>query len=133
MEKLENSYVNWQELSKVAWEYRDNAILIGKTKVGAAALSDRGNVFGGCNVEHKFRSHDIHAEVNCIGTMIANGEKVLKAIIVVAEREQFTPCGSCLDWVFQFGGPACFVGFQNEQGGKINIYTAEQLMPFYPR
>ena len=33
--------------------------------------------------------------------MISAGKKKLDAILVVAERDKFTPCGSCLDWIFE--------------------------------
>lgn len=123
---------DWNSLSELAWNARSNAHLYGKTKVGAAALSENGKLFSGCNVEHMFRSHDIHAEVNVISTMVATGEKKLIAILIAAERERFTPCGSCMDWIFQFGGAECKVAFQSTVGGEITVYTAEQLMPYYP-
>jgi len=134
MEKVINNHlIEWQSIAEVAWKIRDNAFIFGKTKVGAAAIGSNGKTYLGCNVEHKFRSHDIHAEVNAIGNMVADGETKLVAIIIVAERERFTPCGGCMDWIFQFGGPDCFVGFQGVPFGHIEIYTANQLMPFYPR
>ena len=121
----------WNKLSTSAWSYRQNARVLGKTLVGAAVIS-KGNVFGGCNIEHKFRSHDIHAEISAISSMISSGFKQLDAIIIVAEREKFTPCGGCLDWIFEFGGPECFVGYQTEKDGKIEKFQAKDLMPHYP-
>ena len=38
------------------------------------------------------------------------------AIVIVADRTKFTPCGGCLDWIFEFGGPACKVGYQTKKG-----------------
>ena len=124
--------INWADLSMSAWRARENAHLFGTTKVGAALVSERNKIFTGCNVEHQFRSHDIHAEVNAIGNMIAGGERKLVAILIVAQRERFTPCGSCMDWIFQFGGPECKVAFQNKPDGNISFYTAHELMPHYP-
>lgn len=122
----------WQELAQIAWACRDNACVIGNTKVGAAVLSND-NIFTGCNIEHKFRSHDIHAEVNAIGNMVSAGCKRLQAIIVVAEREKFTPCGACMDWIFEFGGADCLVGHQSIPKGPITVFRASDLMPQYPR
>jgi cytidine deaminase len=129
---IQPTETKWTELLSEAWKARENAYLIGKTKVGAAALSSSGKIFTGCNVEHRFRSHDIHAEVNAIGTMVSAGENSLVAIVIVAERERFTPCGSCMDWIFQFGGPDCFVAFQSSPEKRLDIYTAHDLMPHYP-
>lgn len=121
----------WENMAITAWNHRENARILGKTKVGAAVFSE-GKIFGGCNIEHKFRSHDIHAEISAISTMISSGNKKLGAIIIVAERNKFTPCGSCLDWIFEFGGPKCLVGYQTKKDGKITIFEAKELMPHYP-
>ena len=125
------SNVMWQNLSSEAWIFREHARVLGKTKVGVAVLSGK-EIFGGCNIEHQFRSHDIHAEVSAISSMISSGKKKLDAILVVANREKFTPCGSCLDWIFEFGGPKCLVGYQTKKSGKITIFEAKELMPHYP-
>lgn len=124
--------IDWKALSEVAWNARENAFIYGKTKVGSACMSSDNQVFAGCNVEHIFRSHDVHAEVNAITNMVASGNTKLLAILIVAEREYFTPCGACLDWIFQFGGPECKVGFQNKKENKIKLFRAKQLMPHYP-
>jgi cytidine deaminase len=130
LKKINN--IDWKPLSVAAWDVRNNAFIFGKTKVGACALSVTNKIYSGCNVEHQFRSHDVHAEVNAITNMITKGETKLKAILIVAERERFTPCGSCMDWIFQFGGPDCMVGFQNRPDDEIQVYSAHQLMPYYP-
>jgi cytidine deaminase len=132
MDKFLTANIDWGALAKEAWEHRENAVIYGKTKVGAAALSTTGKIYAACNVEHQFRSHDVHAEVNVISTMASKGEKSLIAILIVAERERFTPCGSCMDWIFQFGGSDCLIGFQNKPNGNITFFTAHELMPFYP-
>lgn len=65
--------------------------------------------------------------------MIAGGEQVLVAIVVVAERDRFTPCGACMDWVWEFGGATCLVGVQNTPSGPVETLSAGELMPHYPR
>lgn len=134
MEKLDldKKEAIWETLSKEAWSCRNNALVLGKTKVGSAALSSKGNVFGGCNVEHRFRSHDIHAEVSAISSLVSAGDTKLEKILIVADRDSFTPCGSCMDWIFEIGGPDCIAGFQNKQGGDIKKFLARDLMPHYP-
>lgn len=119
-------------LASEAWKCRQRAYILDNTKVGAAVMTSDGSIFVGCNVEHRFRSHDVHAEVNVITSMVAAGHTDLVAVVVVAKRERFTPCGACMDWIFQFGGPACLVGYQSEQGEEIKVYKAEELMPYYP-
>lgn len=120
-------------LAASAWDARKLARIIGSTAVGAAVLGASGGRWSGCNVEHTFRSHDMHAETNAIGTMVASGEQSLLALVVVAERERFTPCGACLDWIWEFGGSSCVVGIQNLVGGHFTVVTAGELMPYYPK
>ena len=119
-------------LASAAWRVRKNAYLIGKTAVGCAALGANGEIYSGCNVEHVFRSHDVHAEVNAISTMVAAGCKNLRAVVIAADRQRFTPCGACMDWIMQFGKGECVVSFQGRPDGPIESYTAHDLMPHYP-
>lgn len=124
-----------QELSAIAWDVREKAYIIGKTKVGCAILAEDGIVYAGCNVEHRYRCHDVHAEVNAITNMIAAaGTAKILAVFVAAERERFTPCGGCMDWIMQFAKDGdCAVFSQSVRGGEIRQFTAHELMPFYPR
>ncbi|WP_461634038.1 cytidine deaminase family protein [Labilibaculum euxinus] len=124
--------IPWAELLKVASKARNNSFIYGDTKVGAAVYTENGNINGGCNVEHIYRSHDIHAEVNAIGNMIASGETKFKAILIVAERDFFTPCGSCMDWIMQHAMEDCIVAFDNLKGHRTE-FTTKDLMPHYPR
>jgi cytidine deaminase len=122
----------WRRLSTAAWGVRENARVHGKTRVGAAVLSSQDRVYAGCNIEHIFRSHDVHAEVNGLTSMAAAGDGPAIAVLVVAERDRFTPCGSCLDWIFELGGPSCVVAFQATPDGTFDVLRADELMPHYP-
>lgn len=133
LKPVEPALEQFEALAQAAWRVRENAHIFGRTKVGAAALSADGEIFVGCNVEHRFRSHDVHAEVNAITSMVTSGRTELIAIVVAADRERFTPCGACMDWIYQFGQASCRVGYQSEPGGKLTVFSAEELMPYYPR
>ena len=119
-------------LSEAAWEVRDHARIHGPTRVGCAALAEDGRIYVGCNIEHRFRSHDIHAEVNAISSLVAGGKSGLRAVLIAAERERFTPCGSCLDWIFEVGGGDCLVISEKSSGVSAHVYYARDLMPYYP-
>lgn len=127
--------VDWGILSNRAWSVRDNSYLIGTTgtsgATGAALIVNNGEIFTGCNVEHRFRNLDVHAEVNAITNMITSGYKLFYAILVVAERKNFTPCGSCLDWIIQFGSLQCLVGYQTSKDSNVVVLTAHEFMPYY--
>jgi cytidine deaminase len=115
-----------------AWAVRDHSRLIGKTAVGCAVLDSDGSIFGGCNVEHKFRSHDIHAEINALSSLVAAGGDRAVAVFIAARRDHFTPCGACLDWIFELSDGECFVFVQRDPDTEPIRYLARDLMPFYP-
>ena len=120
------------ELASLAWEVRTRARILGKTAVGCAVRAADGSTHAGCNVEHRFRSHDVHAEVNAISTMVTTGAQDLRILVVAAERDRFSPCGACLDWIFEFGGTSCLVAWQSSPIAPLVVLRAEHLMPFYP-
>jgi cytidine deaminase len=119
-------------LAEAAWQVRENARVVGRTKVGCAILGRDGRVFSGCNVEHRFRCHDVHAEINAITNMVSLGCEAFTAMVITAERERFLPCGGCMDWIMEFGGPDAMIGFQNARAASINFIAAHELMPRYP-
>jgi cytidine deaminase len=121
------------DLMARAWRVREQAYILGPTKVGCAVMTELGDVFVGCNVEHKFRSHDVHAEVNAITSMVSAGHRNLATVAIAAERELFTPCGACLDWIFQFGSDKCRVIVQSAPDGPLKMFVASELMPHYPK
>jgi cytidine deaminase len=122
-----------KELFRRAWEVRENAHVIGPTKVGCAVLTLECKIFAGCNVEHRFRCHDVHAEVNAITSMVSAGFTQIRAVAIAAERERFTPCGGCMDWIMQFATEPCLILAQSRPEGPIQTYTTSDLMPHYPR
>jgi cytidine deaminase len=119
-------------LTSAAWESRNRAHIHGTTRVGCAAVDEEGRIFGGCNIEHRYRSHDVHAEVNAISSLVSGGGLQLRAVLIAAERDRFTPCGSCMDWIFELGGEDCIVLSQSQRGGEVKRYKASELMPYYP-
>src|SRR4051794_40256777 len=101
----------WRRLADNAWQAREYARVHGKTMVGAAVLSAQGRIYAGCNVEHRFRSHDVHAEVNALTTMTSAGDGPAVAIVVASRRERFTPCGGRPYWIFETCRPHFAVPF----------------------
>jgi cytidine deaminase len=125
--------VDWPLLAERAWAVREHARVHGRTPVGAAVLTAGGAIYAACNVEHSLRSHDVHAEVNALTTMVAAGDASPVAVMVVADRERLTPCGGCLDWIFELGDGDTLVAFQRAPDGEVSVLRADELMPYYPR
>jgi|SRR6185312_7743912 len=120
-------------LAMIAWNVREHAHIIGPTRVGCAILGSDNAIYSGCNVEHRFRSHDVHAEVNAITSMVSSGCPTFTAMFIAAERDRFTPCGACMDWIMQFAsGDDIEIVAQSKREGPLQRFIARQLMPYYP-
>ena len=98
--------------------------------VGAALLMESGDIFTGCNVE--FSDYlALHAEVNAIGTAVANGEKDIQVVVVYSTSSPpVLPCGSCRQKLFEFSlmfnHDITVVAFNNKDE-KIEMLLSELL------
>ena len=123
-----------KQLSVVAWQVREKEIAK-KTKVGCALLACDGKIYAGCNIEHDF-CKSMHAEEVAIIKMASSNMEIRKFnyLLVVAEKENFTPCGSCMDWIIQFSNSytLTLIGYQNKPDSEVKWYTPMELMPHYP-
>lgn len=99
------------------------------TKVGCAVLTDKGNVVSGWNIEGLWMT-SIHAEVCAICNLVKLKEKAV-LIAIVAKTELFTPCGACMDWLFQFATDNAKIIVQNKRK-EIKEFSIKELMPYYP-
>lgn len=98
-------------------------------KVGACVSTPDGRLFGGCNVENIAFAESACAEANAIGAMIAAGERVVSALVVLAEGDALcTPCGGCRQRLAEFAGPRCAVHVCGPQGLR-QTYTLAELLP----
>lgn len=121
-------------LADAAWEARELSRPRSGVAVGCAILTDRGDIFAGCNLELEFRM-GMHAEVNALAQMLAKapGSKA-GVIIIAADRPRFLPCGSCMDWIFQSGIPGDTLIIHQQQKGVASwTQFAHEVMPLYPK
>ncbi len=87
-------------------------------KVGAAVLTEKGQVFGGANTENASYGLSLCAERAAIAVaMAAEGPGMrIRALAVVSDRPgPFAPCGACRQVIYEFG-PEALVIFQGEEG-----------------
>lgn len=77
-----------------------------KFHVGAALLTDKGEIVTGCNVENASYGLTICAERNAIFHAVATGRRAFKAVAVVASGKQMPfPCGACRQVLAEFCAP----------------------------
>lgn len=96
-------------------------------QVGAAVLTDAGDIFAGCNVENAVYPLCLCAERVAITKAISEGARRLRALAVVT-RNGGTPCGSCRQVIREFGDPDMPI-FVADVTGNYRTYTLAQLLP----
>jgi cytidine deaminase len=99
-----------------------------KFPVGAAVLTDDGQIFFGCNVENTSFGLTICAERNAIFQAVSKGHTKIRAVVVAAPTDSpTTPCGACRQVINEFGPDAEIFSFGKDEGAlQLNL---EQLLP----
>lgn len=91
------------ELIKHALKIRDRAYApYSKYNVGAALLTDSGEIIDGVNVENAVHSMGICAERNAVFQAVALGHQSFRAIAVATDNGG-SPCGACRQVLSEFG------------------------------
>src|SRR6202158_2382982 len=98
-------------------------------RVGSAILTERGNMYSGCNVENASYGLTICAERNAIFAAVAaegTGMRI-RAVAVATDRDgPCAPCGACRQVIFEFG-PDALVLFRGQSGTEQMAIT--KLLP----
>jgi cytidine deaminase len=100
-------------------------------KVGAAALTQDGRIFCGCNVENAAYGLCNCAERTALFAGIAAGCKPgdFTHLAVVADTPgPVSPCGACRQVMHELGGPTLLV-LESNLCGDTREATAAQLLP----
>jgi cytidine deaminase len=130
MKMKNNPQGNWDILKDAAWKTREQAYApYSGFKVGAAVETASGHIYGGCNIENVSYGLCNCAERTAMFQAVANGERVLKRIVVCADTpEPVAPCGACRQ-VMQELGPQMEVLLVNREGKQI-LTTVAELLPY---
>jgi len=99
-------------------------------RVGAAVLTDQGEIFSGCNVENASYGLTICAERSAIFTAVSASKApklVIRAVAVVNGDElPCSPCGACRQVIVEFGENAVVI-FKGQQG--YQEMSIQDLLP----
>jgi len=116
----------YENLLSAAGEAREKAYApYSGFRVGAALLSEDGQIFSGCNVENASYPVCLCAERNALGQAVASGHRVFTAIAVYAGENRVPPCGLCRQALSEFGDMD--VLFPDGEGGTEQIKLSELL------
>ena len=118
-----------KELIAAAKKYREFSYSpYSKFKVGAAVLTKKGNVYGGCNVENSSFPITNCAERTAIFKAVSEGEQEFEAIALIADTPgPCSPCGACRQVMVEFKIPKIIMA---NMKGDVQVVTLEELMPF---
>ena len=100
-------------------------------KVGAALLTDSGQVVTGCNVESATYGLTMCAERVAMFKAISEGQRKFVAVAVVADSSRVSaPCGACRQVLWELGGDL-WVRLADLKGRSRTLRLAELLpLPF---
>jgi cytidine deaminase len=98
--------------------------------VGACIVAEDGKLYVGCNVENASYPQGQCAEATAIGNMVSQGQKSIKALLVVATEDKFpTPCGGCRQRISEFAKANTPIYLCNAQGGFKQLKFGD-LLPY---
>lgn len=102
---------DWDSLRSAAQAAMANAYVpYSRYPVGAAALTDRGDVVTGCNVENASYGVTLCAECSLVSALFATGGGRLVAFTCCdGEGAVLMPCGRCRQLLWEHGGPELLV------------------------
>ncbi|SEA28532.1 cytidine deaminase [Selenomonas ruminantium] len=118
-----------KDLIAAAKKYRENAYApYSKFKVGAAVLTKKGNVYGGCNIENSSFPVTNCAERTAIFKAVSEGEQEFAAIALIADTPgPCSPCGACRQVMVEFKIPRIIMA---NMKGDVKVVTLEEIMPY---
>ncbi|MDD6201363.1 MAG: cytidine deaminase [Lachnospiraceae bacterium] len=104
--------------------------------VGAALLTETGEVYTGCNIENAAFTPGNCAERTAIFKAVSEGKRDFTAIAIVGgkEGEELTegtfcaPCGVCRQVMMEFANPETFRIYLTD-GTQVRMYLLKELLP----
>lgn len=94
--------------------------------VGAAILTEAGNIYTGCNVENASYGMTICAERNAIAKAISEegeGMRLVATAIVNRHEGECSPCGACRQVICEFGDRSLVIYKGGTEWVETPLYT----------
>lgn len=97
-------------------------------RVGAAALTEAGAIYAGCNVENASYGLSMCAERNAVAGMVAADDfnKIRLVAVVSPDSAPCFPCGACRQVLREFG---CEEVVVLDDSGSPKSYPLDALLP----
>lgn len=98
-----------------------------KFHVGAALLTESGEVFTGVNVENSSFGGTICAERTACVKAVSEGFREFEAIAVAGSSGTASPCGICRQFLYEFAPDLRIIVGEDED--HLKEYTLKELLP----
>jgi cytidine deaminase len=117
------------QLVEMAMKAREQAYApFSKFRVGAAIVTQDGQVYTGCNIENASYGLTVCAERVAIFKAVSEGARRFAKVVVVADTDNLTPpCGACRQIIWEFCGdvPVVLANLR----GQSTRYRMSKLFP----
>ena len=118
-----------QDLIRKAQEARKLAYApYSEYPVGAAVLTDDGQIVTGCNIENAAYPSGLCAERVAIFKAVSEGHRHIQALAVLT-RNGGSPCGACRQVMREFGSQDMIVLIADEAGNLLEETNLGALLP----
>lgn len=116
-----------KELYRAAVKAMENAYTpFSHFNVGAALLTEDGEVYTGCNIENSSLGATICAERTACVKAVSEGHREFKKIAVVSHEGEVTPCGICRQFLYEFNPRLIVVAGPDED--HLQEYKLNELL-----
>ncbi|MGN0024463.1 MAG: cytidine deaminase [Candidatus Avelusimicrobium sp.] len=126
-----------EQLLDAAQRARENSYSpYSKFKVGAAVLTENGDIFSGTNIENASYGLTVCAERNAIFSAVGAGRRKLRALALVTQKlpelDFNSPCGACRQVMSEFLAPDAPIYMAVLDGTRRTVFCKRlaEIMPF---
>lgn len=119
-----------EKMFKKAKEAQKNAYVpYSEFPLGAAVLTEDGSIYTGVNIENASFSLTNCAERSAIFTAVSQGERKIKALLIVSStKNPVPPCGACRQVIQEFTDGDIEVVMMTAEGKELTM-TSTELLP----
>jgi cytidine deaminase len=116
-----------KKLMQEAEKAKENAYVpYSNFAVGAALITESGDIYTGCNVESASYGATNCAERTAIFKAVSDGHRKIKKIAIVSDLDETYPCGICRQVIAEFSDDVeIIIG----NAGSYKILTLDDLFP----